>query len=255
MGRLGRITAAVVLALLGVVGPAYAAARPLPTGTDVDYQLGGDRPVPEHVGIVTRDRHSRPIPGKYDICYVNAFQTQPDEMAFWRRHPRLVLRDHGRPIVDAGWGEQLLDTRTAAKRTKLAAIVGRWTDGCARSGFQAVELDNLDSFSRSHHLVTRADNKAMARLLVARAHHAGLAVGQKNWAEWNGRVAGFDFAVAEECGRYRECGAYVAHYGSQVVAIEYRRVDFAWTCAHYGDRLAVVLRDRDLSRTGVRRWC
>ena len=27
-----------------------------PTGTDWDYQLGGARPVPAHVGIVERDR-------------------------------------------------------------------------------------------------------------------------------------------------------------------------------------------------------
>ncbi|MFL6060747.1 MAG: endo alpha-1,4 polygalactosaminidase [Marmoricola sp.] len=252
---MGRIISGILLLLALTVAPATADVAPLPTGTDVDYQLGGARPVPAHVGIVTRDRHARPLPGKYDICYVNGFQTQTDERAFWLKHPHLVLRRDGRPVIDPGWGEQLLDTRTAEKRTRLAVIVGRWITGCAASGFAAVELDNLDSFSRSKHLLTPRDNKAMARLLVARAHRAGLAVGQKNWAEWNGRVAGFDFAVAEECGRYRECGEYVAHYGSRVVAIEYRRADFAWTCAHYGDRLPVVLRDRDLSSTGVRRWC
>lgn len=246
-----------VLAVLVVSRPlpADAAVRQLPTGTDVDYQLGGDRSVPTHVGIVVRDRSSRPVAGRYNVCYVNGFQTQPDEQAFWKQHSRLILRLGGRPVLDAGWGEQLLDTRTAARRTALAQIVGRWIVGCARSGFQGVELDNLDSFSRSRGLISPAANQAMARLLVVRAHRAGLAVAQKNWSEWDGRTVGFDFAIAEECGRYGECGRYVRHYGSRVLVVEYRRADFARTCAAWGNRLAVVLRDRDLSPTGVRAWC
>jgi hypothetical protein len=234
---------------------ATATVAPLPVGPDVDYQLGGAAPVPANVGIVVRDRHAAPAAGKYDICYLNAFQTQPGERRFWRGHWRLVLKRDGRPVVDQSWDEWLLDTRTPVKRARLAAIVGRWIDECAGSGFDAVELDNLDSWSRSHGEIRRRHNKALARLLVARAHRAGLAVAQKNWAEWDGRVAGFDFAVAEECGRWRECGEYVAHYGRRVLVVEYRRVDFEHTCARWGDRLAVVLRDRELLPDGVRRWC
>lgn len=243
------------LVVVLVAAPARAAIEPLPTGTHVDYQLGGTRSVPASVGIVARDRTARPIVGKYNICYVNGFQTQPNEAGFWKRHPRLILRRNGKPVIDSAWGEMLLDTRTAEKRRRLAVIVGRWTDGCARSGFRAVEFDNLDSFSRSRGMITRADNKAMAKLLVARAHRAGLAAGQKNWAEWNGRSVGFNFAIAEECGRYAECGSYVQHYGNRVLVIEYRRIDFAATCNRWGSRLAVVLRDRNLSSTGLRSWC
>lgn len=254
MRRAGSVLVLIMVAVL-VAGPASAAVRPLPLGTDVDYQLGGNRAVPANVGIVERDRSAAPVPGRYNICYVNGFQTQTSERRFWSLHPHLILRNHGRPVIDQGWGEKLLDTRTAVKRAKLAAIVGRWVDGCARAGYDAVEFDNLDSFSRSQHLLTRADNEAMARLLVRRAHRAGLAAGQKNWAEWNGRTVGYDFAIAEECGRYDECGSYVAHYSDRVLVIEYRAVDFTKTCAAWGDRLAVVLRDRALSPTGVRRWC
>jgi hypothetical protein len=118
-----------------------------------------------------------------------------------------------------------------------------------------VEYDNLDSYTRSHHLLTSAQTVAYARLLTRAAHDVGLAVGQKNLASWDGRRAGFDFAVAEECGRYRECADYVAHYGRRVLAIEYRQADFAWTCAHYGPRLPVELRDLDLTPGGVHRWC
>jgi hypothetical protein len=166
-----------------------------------------------------------------------------------------VLRDHGRPVVDEAWGEQLLDVRTAGKRQRLAHIVGRWTRGCARAGYDAVEYDNLDSFTRSRGLVTRRQAVAYARLLVRGAHRAGLAAGQKNLAGFDGTTIGFDFAVAEECGRYDECGRYVRAFGDHVLAIEYRRADFRRTCEQYGDRLAVVLRDRDVSPTGVRRLC
>jgi hypothetical protein len=242
-----------VLAVLTATTGAYA--DPLPTGTDVDYQLGGNRPVPDHVGIVVRDRKAAPAAGRYNICYVNGFQTQADERSFWRRHMGLVLRQHGQPVEDSAWDEWLLDLGSPSKRAALAKIVGRWVTGCARDGFDAVEFDNLDSFTRSHGLLSRQQAISYARLLVRRAHAAGLEAGQKNLAGFDGTTIGYDFAIAEECGRYRECAAYTHDFGDRVLAIEYRAQDFRWTCSHVGDRLAVVLRDLDLSPTGVRRWC
>jgi Glycoside-hydrolase family GH114 len=249
---------AIVLALLLLLAsgaPAAAAIKPLPVGPDVDYQLGGVRSVPPRVGIVARDRTARPLAGAYNICYVNGFQTQADERGFWRQRMGLVLHRRGRPVVDSAWGEWLLDLRTATKRARLARIIGAWTRGCARSGFDAVEFDNLDSYTRSHRLLTRSQAIAYARLLVRAAHSAGLAAGQKNLADFNGHRVGYDFAVAEECGRYRECSDYTTHYGRRVIAIEYRSADFRWTCSHYGVRLAVVRRDLALSPSGVRAWC
>ena len=87
---------------------------------------------------------------------------------------------------------------------------------------------------------------AFAALITRRAHALGLAVGQKNTAELTrGRRArvGFDFAIAEECGRYGECDAYRRLYGDHVIAIEYRRRDFRDTCRTVGSRICVVLRD------------
>ncbi len=252
MGLAGAVASAAV-ALTTAAGPVLP-----PTGTDWDLQLGGARSVPDHVGVVERDRHARPIARAYSICYVNAFQTQPDERAFWRDSRRwpLVLKDgRGRAVVDEAWGEWLLDLRTAAKRERLATIVGRWIARCARDGFDAVELDNLDSWTRSHRLLRARQARAYARLLTARAHQEGLAAGQKNWAGMDGRTLGYDFAVAEECGRWRECAAYVEDFGRRVLVVEYRDVDFDWTCRHWGTRLAVVRRDVALSATGVRRWC
>lgn len=228
----------------------------LPSHTDVDYQLGGVRSVPASVGVVVRDRTAAPAPGRFNVCYVNGFQTQPGAERWWRRqHPRLVLRRDGRPVVDSAWGEWLLDLRTASKRTRIARIVARWTRGCAADGFDAVEFDNLDSFTRSRGLLRRRHAVAFARLLVRDAHRAGLPAGQKNLAGFDGTRVGYDFAVAEECGQWRECAAYARVYGDQVLAVEYGDRAFRRTCRSHGARWPVVRRDRDLTATGVRRFC
>ncbi len=247
---------------MGLLAAAVATLAPVPPtpAADWDYQIGGAFEPAAGVGVVARDRHDEPLSGAYSVCYVNAFQTQPDERRFWRKDPahwRLVLKRDGRAVVDGAWGEWLLDSRTQAKRRALADIVGRWTDRCVTDGFDGVELDNLDSWDRSRRLITRADNRAFALLLTQRVHAAGLAVAQKNWSELaaGGPDLGFDFAVAEECARYRECRSYAAAYASQVLAVEYRRKDFRRACARWGDRLSIVLRDRAVSVDGVNRRC
>jgi hypothetical protein len=262
---------AVVVALVAaVVGPSghaspYEEAVPTvalpPANVDWDYQIGGSFPPAPSVGVVSRDRSVAPSAGDYNICYVNAFQTQPHERGFWKHtweHWALVLKDPaGRAVVDESWGEWLLDTRTPRKRRSLMAIVGPWIDGCAAAGFQGVEFDNLDSWDRSAGLISKRDNKEFARMLNARAHAAGLAAGQKNWAELSSRgpALGFDFAVAEECGRYRECESYAAAYADRVYVVEYRDGDFARACRRWGSRLSVVRRDVDVTTGGVNRRC
>ncbi len=78
-----------------------------------DYQIGGAFTPARRVGVVSRDRNAAPSPGD--------------------------------PVVDGQWGKFLLDTGRAGKRAALADVVGEWIDGCAADGFDAVELDNLDS--------------------------------------------------------------------------------------------------------------
>ena len=101
----------------------------------------------------------------------------------------------------------------------------------------------------------RKDAVAYARLLVRRSHRHDLAVGQKNLSGFDGTTIGYDFAVAEECGRWHECDRYAASYGDQVLAIEYRKKDFKKTCAAYGDQWAVERRNLDLTPDGVHAWC
>jgi Glycoside-hydrolase family GH114 len=224
-----------------------------PANATFDYQIGAPYPPARGVRVVSRDRSSSPATGLYSICYVNAFQVQPEELGWWKdTHPDLLLRGAGGLVVDEDWDEALLDVSTPAKRASAAAVVGGWIDGCARRGFQAVEPDNLDSYERSGGRLTGSGNAAFAGLLARRAHAAGLAIGQKNAA---GLLAfhssiGFDFAVTEECGRYGECGQYASAYANRVFDIEYRPQDFTKTCGRVGGVLSVVLRDREVSPPG-----
>ena len=249
--------AAVVGLLCGCAAAPVTAhgIQELPTGVGFDYQLGGSYPPPTGVQIVTRDSTSKPAAGLYNICYINGFQTQSEDKNFWLdRHPSLVLRySDGQPVFDPGWpNEMILDVGTAAKRTAIAAIQGAVIDRCRHKGFQAVEFDNLDSYSRSHHELTLGDDIAEAKLLVARAHADHLAAGQKNTPELGDRGRDdihFDFAVAEECYRYDECASYTRVYGARVLDIEYTddlRGTFASDCASRSIPPMTILRDVDL---------
>ncbi|MFE7173998.1 endo alpha-1,4 polygalactosaminidase [Streptomyces sp. NPDC057616] len=231
--------------------PAAAGVRLPPRHAGFDYQIGGAYPPPADVRIVSRDRTAPPAPGLYNVCYVNAFQAQPDETGSWPAD--LLLRDaKGKVVVDEDWGEALLDIRTPAKRARVAARVGRWIDGCAAKGYEAVEPDNYDSYTRSRHLLTANDATAFITLLARRAHARHLAIGQKNTVELAGlrKRAGLDFAVAEECAEYDECGTYAKAFDDRVLVIEYSDGGFRKALAGFRDRLSIVRRDVMVSTPG-----
>jgi hypothetical protein len=243
--------------------PAWA---PPPPHAAFDYQIGGDYDLPPGVEVVSRDWFIGTAPDDiYAICYVNAFQTQddeddvdrPDERSSWPVD--LVLTKLG---DDPNWGgEYLIDISTPTSRARAAAWVEPMIATCAAKGFEAVELDNLDSWTRFEGTPVEgrvpfdeADAIAYAGLLVDMAHAHGLAAAQKNTVELPANVArdriGFDFAIAEECGHWDECQGYVDVYGDHVIVIEYAQADFDKTCAGFGDRLSVVLRDVDVTQPG-----
>lgn len=224
-----------------------------PGGAPFDYQIGEPYAPHPETRIVARDRTAEPAPGAYNICYVNAFQAQPGELPWWRaEHADLLLRDGDGYVIDRDWDEVLLDISSPARRGELAGVVGGWIDGCAAHGFDAIEPDNLDSYTRSGGLLSRADAAAFAALLTRRAHEAGLAVAQKNDADLaaDGPAIGFDFAIAEECNRWSECDAYADAYGTRVLVIEYRDEDFDAGCAAWPE-LSIVRRDRDVTAPGA----
>ena len=212
---------------------------PLPVGV-ADYQLGEAYPPAEDVTVVVRDATATPEPGVYSVCYVNAFQTQPDESV----DPGLLL------APDPGWpDEYLLDT---TQRGALVERVEAVLERCDTAGFDAVELDNLDSWTRSGGHLDRQDTLAIAEAVADLAHARGLAVGQKNTPELTAdeiAEVGFDFAVAEQCHEFDECAAYTDLYGDQVIAVEYSgTIDDI--CADPDRPAMTSLRDRDLVAPG-----
>lgn len=226
--------------------------RRLPTNGMFDYQIGGDYALPSGVSIVSRDWFSgQAASGAYSICYVNAFQTQPngggnrpDELSRWPSN--LVLTNLG---DDPNWdGEYLIDLSTSAKRSAAAQWLHQMIDTCAAKGFDAVEFDNLDSWTRLNSLpFGQSEALAFATLLTDYSHSRGLAVAQKNTAEivasGQHRQVGFDFAIAEQCGQYNECGVYAAGYGDALIIVEYDQSAFSRSCSQYGNSASVVLRD------------
>ncbi len=212
---------------------------PLPVGV-ADYQLGAPYPPALDVTVVVRDSTASPEPGVYSVCYVNAFQTQPGDSV----DPDLLV------APDPDWpDEHLLDT---AQRGALTDRVEAVLDRCDAAGFDAVELDNLDSWTRSDGALDRRDTLAIAASVTDAAHARGLAVGQKNTPELTAdEVAeiGFDFAVAEQCHEFDECAAYTALYGDQVIDVEYDGT-ITDLCADPDRPVMTSLRDRDLTAPG-----
>ncbi|MGV9293584.1 endo alpha-1,4 polygalactosaminidase [Amycolatopsis sp. NPDC003676] len=275
-GRISRGTVAAALLIgssacaLGASGTAESAPLPSPHSQvkDVplpaphagfDYQIGGPYQPPAGVQVVSRDHSAPAAAGLYNICYVNAFQAQPGAEKDWGD---LVLRDdNGNVVIDHDWNEALLDLRTADKRSRIADKVGTWIDECAGKGYQAVEPDNYDSFTRSQGLLSARNAQDLVKLLSQRAHGKGLAIGQKNTSELaSSRVDnGLDFAVAEECGEQDNCAEYTQHFGNQVIVIEYSENGLRNACAKWGSTLSVVRRDRDVTPKGdsayVRETC
>nr|WP_260415515.1 endo alpha-1,4 polygalactosaminidase [Actinoplanes digitatis] len=249
---------AAVVALTLTVGAApradAAAVTLPPVNAKFDYQIGAAYTPPAGVQVVSRDRLAAPAAGLYNICYVNAFQVQPQEVAWWQaNHDDLLLRDSaGRYVIDGDWNEIVLDIRTAAKRTALAAVVNGWIDGCAAAGFRAVEPDNIDTYDRFPSYLTKAQAVAYLRLLAPHAHAKGLAIAQKNTTGLGGegKAAGLDFAIAEECGQYDECGDFTDVYGDNVIAIEYTSGGYRRACAAIGARSSVVRRDVNVTAPG-----
>lgn len=224
-----------------------------PTSGAFDYQLGGtDDALPDGspIDVVVRDATAAPLAGAYCVCYVNGFQTQPG--ASWDES-LLLHDDAGHAVADPEWpDERVLDPSTAAQRAGILAEILPVIEGCA-AGFDAVEIDNLDTWTR----FPGVDRDGALRLAAAyadAAHARDLAIAQKNAAEAAGeaREIGFDFAVVEECGAYAECDAYAAVYGPHVLQIEYpdalgeAGLTFADVCALPDRAPLTILRDRGL---------
>jgi hypothetical protein len=277
------------------------AVKPFLPNEKFDYQIGGGYVPKSGVRVVSRDVKDAPAGLGYDICYLNGFQTQPDQngsdgqpiegTSKWfagdASRKQLLLpnptpeyptatenQQYSKPYyVDPGWPDEIMfDIRTDAKRAALAAIVGKQIQTCADKKFDAVEVDNLDSFTRAYAnladrklaregkepaagaptLMSKSDALAFATLLIQKAHGLNLAIAQKNTAELEeeGKAAGFDLAVVEECGATTECADYASVWGGNWVDIEYTASGFSKACTSVKSAISVVQRDKNVTKEG-----
>ncbi|WP_078612496.1 endo alpha-1,4 polygalactosaminidase [Streptomyces canus] len=217
-----------------------------------DYQIGGAYPPAAGVRVVSRGYEDAPAPGLYNICNINAFQAESGEESDWDAD--LLLRGaDGKTVYDKDWDEAVLDIRTAAKRERVAARLDTWIDACAAKAYQAVEPDNYDSFTRFPSYLKAAQAEALMKLLVTHAHAKGLAVAQKNTAELvsDRALPGLDFAIAEECAEYDECGTFADAFDDHVLVVEYTKKGLTTACAGWSSTLSVVRRDEDVVPEGA----
>ncbi len=121
--------AVMVLAGLGWVGrPEALPVEAPPVGAKADYQIGGDYDLINGTETVSRDWfEGEPAEGAYWICYVNAFQTQPDNRGV-RRLDETSAWPGDRVLSgladDPKWtGEYLIDISTPEKRRSAAGWV------------------------------------------------------------------------------------------------------------------------------------
>ncbi|GCB47472.1 hypothetical protein SNL152K_4777 [Streptomyces sp. NL15-2K] len=233
--------------------PASAAAvTPPPKHVRWDYQIGGAYTLPTGVQVVSRSHEDPPAPGAYNICNFNALQAQENAEYDWDSD--LLLRDaNGDVVYDEDWNEAVLDIRTDAKRQRLASEVNTWIDECAAKGYQAVEPDNYDTFTRFPDYLTADQAKAFMKLLSAHAHAKGLAVAQKNTLELvpDRASVGMDFAVVEDCGEWNECSKFAKAFDNNVFVVEYTAKGLSNACSGWGSALSVVRRDQSVVPDGT----
>ncbi|NUP17549.1 MAG: protein kinase [Streptomyces sp.] len=235
--------------------PASASASAVmapPVHARWDYQIGGAYSLPTGVRVVSRSHEDPAAPGAYNICNFNALQVQKGAEGNWASD--LLLRDaNGDVVYDKDWNEAVLDIRTAAKRQRIAAKGNSWIDACAAKGYQAVEPDNYDSFTRFPDYLTADQAKAFMKLLSAHAHKKGLAIAQKNTLELapDRAAVGLDFAVVEECGKWDECGEFAKAFDNKVLVVEYTAKGLAKACTDWGSALSIVRRDQDVVSEGT----
>jgi hypothetical protein len=164
--------------------------------------------------------------GRKAVCYISAGSWEnwrPDAAKF----PASVKGKN----LDGWPGEKWLDIRDLAT---LGPIMEARMDLCAQKGFDAIEADNVDGYTnKTGFPLTAADQIRYNTFLANAAHARRLSVGLKNDLDQVKALQPlFDWALNEECVRYKECAALAPFIaaGKAVFHVEYKG-DAAAICA------------------------
>lgn len=176
------------------------------------------------------------------VCYVSAGSAEawrPDAAAF----PETVV---GRALD--GWsGERWIDVRAL---DALRPIMTARADRCAEAGFDAIDWDNVDSYTENTGFPLRADDQlTYNRMLASITRERGMSIGLKNdLLQIPALVGLFDFTVNEQCAQFRECDLLqpFSNAGKAVVQIEYAARTSSFCAVANKRRWSAMLANRDL---------
>ncbi len=144
--------------------------------------------------------------GRIVVCYFSAGSWEkfrPDSSQF----PATV---QGSPLDPPFQDERWLDIRSPVTRM----VVGARLDMAVLKKCDAVEPDNVDGFDNKNGFnLTASDQLNFNRFVAAEAHKRALSVGLKNdLSQLDDLVADFDWALNEECVKYKECSSYSKNF-------------------------------------------
>jgi hypothetical protein len=150
------------------------------------------------------------------ICYISA-GTWED----WRSDAA-AFPDSIKGNSVSGWpGERWLDIRSPI----VQGLMNKRMDVAKSKNCDGIEPDSVDVASNHPGFpITQAQNITYLQFISAAAHQRGMIVGLKNSTEMvSALVTYFDFAIVEECFKYKECPAYspFVKAGKAVFAAEY----------------------------------
>jgi len=155
--------------------------------------------------------------GKRVICYVNvgAYENWRSDKASF---PSSVL---GNDYED--WeGEKWLDIR---QLDILMPIMTARFASAAKKGCEGIDPDNMNGVEvNTGFPISAQDQLAFNKAIAAEVRKAGMLAGLKNDNEQAKELEPFtDFAVVEQCARYKECGNFDAYIKNNkpVFGIEY----------------------------------
>lgn len=157
------------------------------------------------------------------VCYFSAGTAED-----WRSDYRQFTASDKSKQLDDWEGEYILDTRSANVRTIMANRIKTMKD----TGCDGIEPDNVDGYSYgSGFPLTRQTALDYLDFLQKTAHDNGMTVALKNSGDLvtstlpSGKkvTEAFDWALIEECYKYKECDAYrpFVQAGKAAVIVEY----------------------------------
>jgi hypothetical protein len=248
-----------------VIGEGYPLRVPTNIGNVQVYDSDlGDQDGLASTGVPRADRaiessvaavHAR---GAHAICYVDA-GTAEDWRSDYREFAPAVL---GADMP--GWpGERFIDVTDWAGPAgpggeTLGQIMTDRVRLCHDEGFDAVEMDNLDTYTDTDtglggFRLSMGQEEAYLDKLIAVVHGAGLAFFLKNEVNGDSLLATMapraDGEVVEQCWQYRDCSGLepFVREGKPVLDVEYRAFPEATLCPEaLAFPMATVRTDLDL---------